>query len=222
MESLEIEKNIKIVEKDALLVIDVQNDFIPGGTLPVEEGDLIIDGINQIASIFKNKKAKVIFTQDWHPKDHKSFASQHEGKKIGDAYQTEGIGPILWPDHCVQGTIGAEFHEKLQIELADAIIQKGMNPEIDSYSGFLDNDKKTKTNLDDKLKDMRVERVFICGLALDYCCFYTAIDAIDFGFNVYFIIDLTKGIDLPEGNIAKSLETMRDKGIKFTNKENLF
>ncbi len=220
IEDLKIEKDINISEKDALLIVDLQNDFMPSGALPVENGDLIVDDINNVAEIFKNKKAKVILTQDWHPKNHKSFASQYPDKNPGDAYQTEdgAIGPVLWPNHCVQDTKGAEFHKDLNREIADTIVRKGMNPEVDSYSGFLENDQKTKTDLDEILKDLGIKRIFISGLALDYCVGFTALDGADLGYEVYFLIDLTKGIDLPPGNISNCLEKMTNKGIKFANK----
>jgi nicotinamidase/pyrazinamidase len=216
--SLTYEKNIKISKEDALLIVDMQYDFMPGGALPVEDGDQIIQGINIIAEKFHINLAKIIFTQDWHPQNHLSFASNHPGKEPGDSYQTEAIGPILWPDHCVPGTKGAEIHKDLQTTLAHAIIRKGYNPVIDSYSGFLENDKKSETGLAGLLKSLKISRIFICGLALDYCCFATAVDGIDFGFKVYFLTDLTKGIDNPPGNISKSLEAMFKKGIKFANK----
>jgi len=218
MSDLKIDKNIELGETDALIIVDLQNDFIPGGSLPVEGGDLIINDINELAEIFK-KSGQVILTQDWHPPDHLSFASNHPGKKPGDEYHSKGIGPVLWPDHCVQNSEGAIFHKDLKTELADKIIQKGMNPDIDSYSGFLDNDKRLETGLGNYLKSQRIKRIFICGLALDYCCYFTAIDGIDFGFEVYFLVNLTKGIDLPPGNISSSLENMRNKGIKFVAKE---
>ncbi len=218
-EALKIEKDIKINEKDVLIIVDIQNDFMPRGALPVEEGDLIVDDINKVAEIFKKQNGKVVLTQDWHPKNHKSFASQHPNKNPGDEYQSEGIGPILWPDHCVQGSKGADFHKDLKKHLADAIIQKGMNPEIDSYSGFLENDKKSETVLADTIRSLGAERIFVCGLALDYCGYYTAMDGVDLGFEVYFLIDLTKGIDLPPGNISNALETMTNKGVKFAQKE---
>ena len=221
MSDLKIDKNIELGETDALIIVDLQNDFIPGGSLPVEGGDLIINDINELAEIFK-KSGQVILTQDWHPPDHLSFASNHPGKKPGDEYHSKGIGPVLWPDHCVQNSEGAIFHKDLKTELADKIIQKGMNPDIDSYSGFLDNDKRLETGLGNYLKSQRIKRIFICGLALDYCCYFTAIDGSDLGFVVYFLIDLTKGIDLPPGNISNSLENMSNKGIKFVTKNSFF
>ena len=204
---------------NALIIIDMQNDFMPGGALPVDEGDQIIDSINQISKIFKENNGKIILTQDWHPKNHKSFASSYNNKNPGDEYQSDGIGPVLWPDHCVQGTKGAQFHDKLNIDLAHTIIRKGYNPEVDSYSGFIENDKKSETGLKGYLKALKIKRIFICGLALDYCCYFTALDGIDFGFEVYFLVNLTRGIDLPPGNISKSLQHMKKKGIKFATKD---
>jgi nicotinamidase/pyrazinamidase len=219
MENLKIMENIEIKSNDALIIVDIQNDFIPNGALPVEGGDLIIEGINVIANLFKNFSRNVILTQDWHPVGHLSFASIYPDKKPGDEFQTKdgSIGPVLWPDHCVQGTKGAEFHKDLKTDYASAIIRKGRNPKVDSYSAFLENDKKTETGLAGYLTSLNVKRVFICGLALDYCCYFSAMDAIDFGFKVFLIVDLTKGIDLPPGNILNSFKNMTKKGIKFVN-----
>ena len=216
-----IEKDIKINKKDALIIVDMQNDFIPGGSLPVEEGDLIIEDINSIAKNFKLNKGYVILTKDWHPQNHLSFASNHPGKSPGDEFMSDdgAIGPLLWPDHCVQGTRGAEFHKDLKVDLVDSIFKKGMNPNIDSYSGFQDNDKKSETGLREYLNSKKIKRIFVCGLALDYCCYYTAMDGFDFGYKVYLLVDLTRGIDLPEGSIRNALKNMKDKGINFANKE---
>jgi len=214
---IEYEKYIKINEKDALIIVDMQNDFIPGGSLAVEEGDLIVEDINRIASKFKENDGTIICTQDWHPQDHLSFASNHQGKNPGDDYMSEdgAIGPVLWPDHCVQGTKGADFHKDLNIDLADKIIQKGMNPKVDSYSGFQDNDKKSETGLRKYLNAKKIKRIFVCGLALDYCCYYTAMDGLEFGYKVYFLVDLTRGVDLPEGNVENALKNLKKSGIKF-------
>jgi len=221
MDSVTFEKNIGIDQNDALIIIDIQNDFIPGGSLPVEGADSIIGGINEVADIFKNSIRNVILTQDWHPERHLSFASSHSGMNPGDEFQSENgaIGPVLWADHCVQGTKGAEFHDDLDINLASLIIRKGRNPKVDSYSAFIENDKKTVTGLAGYLRSVNIKRVFVCGLALDYCCYFTAIDAVDFGLDVNFIIDLTRGIDYPPGNISRSVENMKIKGIKFVNME---
>lgn len=220
MENLNYGKNIEIDEKDALIVVDMQNDFIPGGSLPVEEGDLIIKEINRTAKKFKKNEGLVIFTQDWHPQSHKSFASNHPGKSPSDEFTSEdgAIGPVLWPDHCIQNTKGAEFHKDIKIDLGDKIIKKGINPNVDSYSGFQDNDKKSETGLREYLNSVKIKRIFICGLALDYCCYFTAMDGVDFGYDVYFLVDLTRGIDVPEGNVKKVFEKMNKKGIQFANK----
>ncbi len=219
MEDLSFEKDIRIDKNDALIVVDIQYDFIPGGSLPVEEGDLIIDGINQIAKLFKEKKATVVLTQDWHPQNHLSFASNHQGKAPGDKFTSEdgAIGPVLWPDHCIQNTKGAEFHQKLNYDLADKVIKKGMNPKVDSYSSFRDNDKKSETGLREYLNSKDIKRIFVCGLALDYCCYYTAMDAYEFNYAVYFLVELTRGINLPEGSIKNTLNIMKSTGIKFAN-----
>ena len=221
MSQLAFEKNIKIEKGDALLIIDMQYDFIPGGSLAIEEGDLIIEGINQTANLGKKINATVVLTQDWHPQNHLSFASNHLGKSPGDEFASEdrAIGPVLWSDHCVQGTKGAEFHKDLKADLADIIIKKGMNPNVDSYSGFQDNDKKSETGLRDYLNSKKIKRIYVCGLALDYCCYYTAMDGAEFGYRVNFLLDLTRGVDLPEGNVNRALKIMERKGIKFMTME---
>jgi nicotinamidase/pyrazinamidase len=221
IEKIQYQKNITLNKHDALIIVDMQNDFMPGGALPVEEGNEIIDSINLVSDIFLKNNALIVLTQDWHPENHMSFASAHPDKKPGDEFQSEGIGPVLWPDHCVQGSKGADFHDKLKVNLAHVIIRKGYNPKVDSYSGFIENDKKSETGLAGFLTSLNIKRIFICGLALDYCCYFTALDGIDFGFEVYFLVNLTRGIDLPSGNISKSLQDMSNKGIKFATKDNL-
>lgn len=220
MENLNYGKNIEIDEKDALIIVDMQNDFLPGGSLSVEEGDFIIKEINMTAKKFKKSGGFVVLTQDWHPKNHLSFASNHPGKIPGNEFTSEdgAIGPVLWPDHCVQNTKGAEFHKDIKIDLGDKIIKKGINPNVDSYSGFQDNDKKSETDLREYLNSVKIKRIFICGLALDYCCYFTAMDGVDFGYDVYFLVNLTRGIDVPEGNVKRVFENMKKKGIKFANK----
>jgi nicotinamidase/pyrazinamidase len=206
-----------IKKNSALIVVDMQNDFLPGGALAVNEGDQIIDSINELTKKFhESKRTYVIFSQDWHPPNHASFASQHEGKLPGDPIEgINGIGPVLWPDHCVQNTKGAEINKNINLEYGIAIIQKGDNPQIDSYSAFFENDKKTQTGLADLLKKKKVKNVYVCGLATDYCCFYTAMDAKLLGFNVFFIENLTRGIDIPENNIQNSLDSMKSKGVEI-------
>ncbi len=215
IDDLQVQDGIKLKKGDALIVVDMQYDFIPGGALPVEGGDEIIGGINQIAKLFQNNQNPVVFTQDWHPENHLSFASSHPGKEPGDEYKEKGIGPVLWPDHCVQATKGAQFHKDLKTPSARAIIRKGTNPKIDSYSAFKDNLKEEETGLRGYLNSLGVKRIFLCGLALDYCVYYTALDGIEFGFDVNVIIDATKGIDDPAGSISNALDDMENKGISF-------
>ncbi|MBN2297325.1 MAG: bifunctional nicotinamidase/pyrazinamidase [Deltaproteobacteria bacterium] len=202
-------------ENDALLVIDMQNDFMPAGALPVAQGDIIVDGINALMQVFSECGASVVLTQDWHPKGHHSFASAHEGKAPYDPYDAPGLGPVLWPDHCVQGTIGADFHPGLNTFMAHAVIRKGYNPSIDSYSGFLENDLKTSTGLGGYLHGRGVQRVFVCGLALDYCVFYTASDAMKTGFEVYVVMDLTRAVVSPENSVSTALETLTSEGARY-------
>ncbi|MFO8019743.1 MAG: bifunctional nicotinamidase/pyrazinamidase [Promethearchaeia archaeon] len=215
IEDLKFEKDVHITEADALLIVDMQYDFVPGGALAVEGGDEIIDDINKLGKKFKNNDYHIVLTQDWHPEDHMSFASSYPDKEPGDDYDAEGIGPVLWPDHCVQGTRGAQIHDDLDNTLGNAIIRKGYHPRVDSYSAFLENDKKTETGLRGYLKDLDIDRIFICGLALDYCCFASAIDGREFEFNVCFLPYLSKAIDDPPGNLSRALKTMTESGVKF-------
>lgn len=212
-----------ISSHDALIVVDVQYDFLPEGSLPVEGGDEIIDDINEIIAHFRGHNGLVVFTQDWHPAEHLSFASSHEGKSPGDLFSSEdgAIGPVLWPDHCVQNTDGAKIHEKIHKDPNDPVIQKGKEQTVDSYSGFLDNDRTSKTGLDEVLNSRDIKRIFVCGLALDYCVYYTAMDGANLGFKVVFLIDQTKHIDLPPGNLSNALESMLDAGVKYITKERL-
>jgi nicotinamidase/pyrazinamidase len=214
------EEKINISKEKALIVVDIQYDFLPGGALAVSEGDQIIDGVNMLAQKFHENSGIVIFTQDWHPKNHGSFASSYPGKNPGDPIETDGLGPILWPDHCVQNTKGADISSKIEIKYGTSIVRKGYHQNVDSYSAFYENDKKTKTGLSGLLNDLGIKEVFICGLALDYCCFYTAIDAKREGFEVFFIKDLTRGIDQPENNIDNALARMLDAKIKIVSYKN--
>ena len=218
---VKIKMDIEIQPNDALIIVDMQNDFMPTGALPVAEGDLIVQGINQLAEKFYKAGNSIVLTQDWHPPNHNSFASAHEGKEPYEPFSTEGIGPILWPDHCVQGTSGADFHSDLKTVFAKAIIRKGYNPLIDSYSGFMENDKKTETGLSGFLRAQGIERIFVCGLALDYCVFYTALDGHNLDFDVVYVIDLTKPVGSPEGIVSSALEKMTTEGITFTKSDEI-
>jgi len=202
---------VKIERNDLLLVVDVQNDFVPGGALAVKEGDLVVPVINEIKKKFK----QVIATQDFHPADHGSFAASHPGKNPGEFIELAGLTQILWPVHCVQGTSGADFHSGLNQSQWLGIFQKGKNKEIDSYSGFYDNARRGDTGLGDYLKSLGVERVFVCGLALDYCVKFTAMDAMELGFETFVIADATRAVNLSPEDGAKALAEMEQKGIKI-------
>jgi nicotinamidase/pyrazinamidase len=197
--------------KDVLIVTDMQNDFCPGGALAVKEGDTIVPLINRIMQRFH----RVVATQDWHPRNQVSFASNHPGKKPYDILQLGDLSQVLWPDHCVAGTPGADFHPALHTAEFHLIVRKGTNPAVDSYSTFLENDKKIKTGLDGYLNGVDAHRVFLCGLALDYCVFYSAMDASHYGFNTYVILDACRGINVPEDNIARAIQTMKNTGIQI-------
>lgn len=176
----------------ALIVVDIQNDFLQGGSLAVPVGNEIIPVINSIQEKFD----LVVATQDWHPKGHKSFSSQHSNKSVYDKIDLNGIEQVLWPDHCVQGTVGAEISSELNQNKIEAIFRKGMNTTIDSYSGFYDNGKLKCTGLGDFLKGRGVKEIFVCGLAADYCVYFTAKDALELGFTSTIIENATKAIDV--------------------------
>jgi nicotinamidase/pyrazinamidase len=200
---------IKPTEHDALLVIDVQNCFVPGGSLAVKEGDTIVPLINQIAKSFQN----VVLTQDWHTPDHVSFASQHEGKKPFETIKLQYGTQVLWPDHCVQGTEGANIVSGISIPQAQLVIRKGFHREVDSYSAFLEADRKTETGLAGYLKGRKINHVYVCGLATDYCVAWTALDARRFKFAASVIEDASRGIDL-NGSIAAAWKDMAKAGVK--------
>lgn len=198
-----------------LIIVDVQNDFCSGGALAVPGGEEVVPVINAIL----NKMDLVVATQDWHPQDHVSFASTH-GKNPGESVDSTTGSQMLWPDHCIEGSKGAEFHPELESNLMDLIIRKGTNSDIDSYSTFLENDRTTRTGLAGYLKDLGVKKIYIAGLATDYCVFFSAIDGLNEGFEVSVLTDTVRGVDIPEGNIKKSLKLMKEKGIKLiTSKE---
>jgi nicotinamidase/pyrazinamidase len=195
----------------ALLVVDVQNDFYPGGTLAVPKADKINSKINSLME--KDEYDKVIGTQDWHPKNHKSFASSHD-KEPFSKYESKGIGSVLWPDHCLQQTRGAEFHADIKTVNFDLIIRKGYNPEIDSYSAFQENDG-TDLGLASYLKGLNIDDVDIVGLALDVCVKYTAEDAVKNGFETNIILEGSKGIEQNQNKIKEILNEMKKKGINI-------
>jgi len=196
--------------RDILLVIDVQNDFCPGGALAVPDGDAVVPVINRIAPAF----AHVAFTQDWHPRHHGSFVSRHPGRRPFETIALDYGPQVLWPDHCVQGTSGAAFHEDLDIRPAELILRKGFRPDIDSYSAFFENDRRTPTGLGAYLRERGFARVFLAGLATDFCVRYSAVDARRAGFAALVIEDACRAIDL-DGTLAAAREAMAAEGVEF-------
>jgi nicotinamidase/pyrazinamidase len=198
----------------ALLEIDIQNDFCPGGALAVKDGDKVIDPLNRLARQFCRMGGKVIATQDWHTDKHISFASSHQGKNVGDIIEVPKVKEqILWPDHCVRGTKGADFHKDLDLTIAHLLLRKGYRQGLDSYSAFFENDRKTPTGLDGLLKGIGIAAVFMGGLATDYCVLYSAMDAVLLGYKTYVLGDAIRGVGFPEGSIEKALNTMEGAGI---------
>lgn len=204
-------------ENSALLIVDIQNDFLSGGSLEVKDGNKVIPIINKI----QNNFTTIIATQDWHPANHKSFASQHQENNIGDFIDLNGITQILWPDHCVQNEYGSQFSNDLSLEKVEKVVQKGSNPEIDSYSGFFENDKLTETELHKYLKSKNIKTVYICGLASDYCVKFTAIDAANLGYETILIQDATKAVNISPNDHEKALEEMKNTGVKIINSSDL-
>ena len=193
---------------DVLIVVDVQNDFCPGGALAVPRGDEIVPVVNRLAARFRN----VVLTQDWHPAGHFSFASTHPGKKPFETIAAPYGPQVLWPDHCVQGTPGAEFHRALQIPHAALVVRKGMDRTIDSYSTFYENDRTTPTGLIGYLRERGFSRVFLAGLAFDFCVRYSAEDARREGFTVFVVEDACRGIDV-DGSVALTRASLDALGV---------
>ena len=200
----------------ALIIVDMQNDFCPGGTLPVKDGNTIIPVINGLMKSFD----LVVATQDWHPKDHGSFASNH-GKKPGERVALNGLDQILWPDHCVQGTAGAEFVKGLDVNRIVRVFQKGMDKGVDSYSGFNDNGHKNATGLEDYLKQQKVNEVYVVGLATDYCVKFTALDAVGLGLKTFIIPGACRGVDLQKGDVDAAIYEMKRNGVKIVGMETM-
>ena len=197
---------------EALLVIDVQNDFCPKGALAVAGGDMIIQPINAAMDKFDI----VVLTQDWHPTDHKSFASSHANKEPFDTVVMSYGDQVLWPDHCIQGSVGAGFHPDLNHTKADVIIRKGSNPAVDSYSAFYENDKVTPTGLHGYLKNRDVTKLTLVGLATDYCVAFSALDAAKLGYAVTVRLDMARGID-SDGSLKAAIDKMSKAGINLVN-----
>lgn len=194
-----------------LLLVDVQNDFMPFGSLPVRDGDSVVPVANGLAHRFD----MVVATQDWHPPDHGSFASNHPGKSPGDIVALGGIDQVLWPDHCVQGTPGASFHSALDVSTISSVCRKGTDSGIDSYSGFFDNRHRKDTGLAAHLRDRGVDAVTIVGLATDYCVRFTALDGRRLGFDIDVVVDGVRAVDLASGDGQRALEQMREAGCRI-------
>ena len=196
---------------DALILVDIQNDFMPDGALPVPEGDVIIPVVNALQGRFDI----VIATRDWHPANHGSFASQHPGHKPGDVIELNGLQQILWPDHCVQESTGARFHPQLDVSGLAHVIFKGTDPGIDSYSGFFDNGHRKSTGLDDWLKAHGITDIYLCGLATDYCVKFTALDGRRCGYNTYVVKDACRAVNLEAGDEKKAYREMAAAGCRL-------
>ncbi|HNV70951.1 MAG TPA: bifunctional nicotinamidase/pyrazinamidase [Candidatus Ozemobacteraceae bacterium] len=196
---------------EALILVDLQNDFMPGGALAVREGDLVVPVANRLMPHFK----LVIATQDWHPQDHRSFAASHPGKQPGDVIDLHGLSQVLWPVHCVAGTPGAALYRTLDQKRITETIRKGMNREIDSYSGFFDNGHRQATGLEQRLARDGVKAVTILGLATDYCVKFTALDAVRLGFKTRLVQDGCRGVELKPGDVEHALDEMRQAGVSL-------
>ena len=207
---------MKITSTDVLLVVDIQNDFCPGGALAVADGDAVIEPIHRAAQFFQH----IILTQDWHTPDHNSFASAHPGKKPFEQIELDYGTQTLWPDHCVQGTRGADFHPALQLTRAELILRKGFRRAIDSYSAFFENDRTTATGLAGYLRERGLNRVFLAGLAYDYCVAYSALDARRIGLPVVILRDACRAIDL-KGSVAEIERQFAAAGVEQMNTADL-
>jgi nicotinamidase/pyrazinamidase len=193
----------------ALLLIDLQNDFLTGGALAVPQGDLVIPLANQLQPAFR----LVAATQDWHAANHQSFAANHLGRRPGDVIKLRGRPQILWPVHCVQNTRGAQLAPGLRLQRVNKVFRKGTDPEIDSYSGFFDNDHQRATGLGEYLRDKKVTEVYVMGLATDYCVKFTALDAVALGFKTFLIEDACRGVNLKPDDTAQAVQEMQQAGV---------
>jgi nicotinamidase/pyrazinamidase len=197
----------------ALVLVDLQYDFLPGGALAVAHGDETIEIAKQLMPRFDT----VVATQDWHPRDHQSFAANHAGKTPGEMIELGGLPQVLWPVHCVQGSRGAELHDELERPRITAVFRKGIDPEVDSYSGFFDNGHKKATGLGDWLRQKKVSRLYVLGLATDFCVKFTVLDARQLGFDVWLVEDGCRGVNLAPGNDAVAVAEMRAAGATIIN-----
>ncbi len=195
----------------ALVLVDIQNDFMPFGALPVADGDTVVAVANALIPRF----SLVVATQDWHPPDHGSFASSHADAHPGDVIALGGVDQVLWPDHCVQGTPGASFHSALDVAGIDRVVRKGSDPTVDSYSGFFDNDHHTATGLGELLESLAVDEIMVLGLATDYCVRATVLDAVGLGFGVTLVTDGCRAVDAAPGDGERAIAEMHAAGVKL-------
>jgi nicotinamidase/pyrazinamidase len=202
---------------NALILVDLQKDFAPGGALPVPDGDAFIPRLNEVQRRFD----LVVATQDWHPPDHGSFAANHPGRAVYEVIDLNGLDQTLWPVHCVRDTPGADFIPSLDASRIARVFRKGTDPAVDSYSGFFDNGRRHATGLDAYLRERTVETVYVCGLATDYCVKATALDARRLGLQTHLLEDLTRGVDVPPGAVARAIADMRDAGVHITRSDEL-
>ena len=191
-----------------LLLIDLQNDFMPGGPLGVPQGDLVVPVANRAMDMISH----VVATQDWHPPDHGSFASQHPGVELGQVFELDGLSQVAWPDHCIQGTSGAAFDDRLCSDRIAQVIKKGMAREVDSYSGFFDNGQERATGLDDYLKSIDSRELVVMGLATDYCVRFTVLDALRLGYRTTVVLEGCRGVNLTPGDVDRAVDEMRQAG----------
>jgi len=201
----------------AHILVDLQNDFVPGGALAVRDGDAVIPVANRIQPAFD----LIVASRDWHPRDHGSFAANHPGKRVGDVIDLNGLPQILWPVHCVENTPGAEFVPGLDTSRIDRVFLKGTDRDIDSYSAFFDNGHRKSTGMGDYLKERGVRDVYVCGLATDYCVNFTALDALKLGFNVHLIEDASRGVNLKPDDSANALDGIHRAGGQIIPSESL-
>lgn len=202
-------------ERSAFLIVDLQNDFCEGGALAVSGGNSIVGAVNALSSRFD----RVLLSQDWHPAGHVSFASSWPGHKLYETVVAGGIDQTLWPDHCVQGSHGADFHPELDTRRASLVLRKGFRQGLDSYSCFFENDKATPTGLDGALRSLGIDALYVAGLATDFCVLYTVLDALRLGYAVSVIEDAVAGVDLPSGSASAALDTMRRQGASLISSE---
>jgi len=202
---------------NALIVTDIQNDFLPGGALAVPRGDEVVPVANRLMDRFE----LVVATQDWHPADHGSFAANHPGRNIGDVIDLNGLQQVLWPVHCVQGTPGAELSPDLGRSRIERVFRKGIDPAIDSYSAFFDNRHLRATGLGDFLRQRNVRDVYLCGLATDYCVKFTALDAVALGLRTHVIVDACRGVNLNSGDVDAAIAEMRSAGVEILRSDEL-